>query len=267
MKKTFYIFALMAFVSSFCQGEDLTTLDGKIYTNITEVTKYPKMIVFSFNGNREPVRNTNLPEAFRDKYRIVIATNAPPQTIAAPQQSSLSPNDALLFEHKDTELFECDSVNNTNDDKKSWQICLHGVEVTLTSYSDITDSDNDIRNYIKFQIGQEAIINQVFSKYFEWDAIATTNNAQPFTKVISYYRDLMKATLYPTLSEFSGDDTQLMSFNWSFNRSYVSDSLNGGLFYNEDVKHFQELLKELPTLKEKLANDIRQKEAQKELFK
>ena len=51
-------------------GEDLITLDGKTFTNITEVTKYPNQVFFTYNENRIGVAISNLPEDFLAKHGV-----------------------------------------------------------------------------------------------------------------------------------------------------------------------------------------------------
>src|SRR5271155_69780 len=80
------------------QGEDLTTLDGHTFTNITEITKYPQLVVFSYNGDRRAAQNTNLPIEFREKYNIIIKTNLP-VAVAKPLQPQLSPIDLFLLQN------------------------------------------------------------------------------------------------------------------------------------------------------------------------
>jgi hypothetical protein len=239
-------------------AEDLTTLDGKTFTNITEVTKYPKLVVFTYNSNRMSVSISNLPEIFRTKHgiKIISITNTP--TISA-TQTQANPTDLFLWQNRDTDLFECDSdFFSTNHIDKSWQICLHGIEITLTRYETKNDTDKDSRN-MHFNLGQEGFVNQAFDKFIEWDDVAAKNNAEPFQKEIGRCQDM---------SVLSLDGWHNYSFHWDFGMSSFWDSgAYGGVFYKEDVIHFREILKRLPAIKEKLADKIRNKEAQKNLFK
>jgi hypothetical protein len=47
-------------------------LDGKTFTNITEVTKYPKLVVFTYNSNRTSAAISNLPEDFLAKHGVEV---------------------------------------------------------------------------------------------------------------------------------------------------------------------------------------------------
>jgi TPR repeat protein len=51
-------------VSRLSYSEDLTTLDGKRFSNITELSKYPKQVFFTWNEERISVAITNLPDDF-----------------------------------------------------------------------------------------------------------------------------------------------------------------------------------------------------------
>ena len=109
------------------------------------------------------------------------------------------------------------------------------------------------------------MVNQVFDKYLEWDATAITNKAEYFKKPITDYRNLAtpKGSSNP---DPAADSSRSFVFNWDNGVSALFD-LPDGIYYKDDVIHFKEMLKELPALKDKLANKIRNKEAQKNLFK
>lgn len=252
-------------------GEELTTLDGQTFTNITELTKYPKLVVFTYNGNRKPVQNTNLPQDFRDKYKIVIQTNKSAVT-AVITQPKLSPDDLLLIANKD--LVECDYylsekssfVTNRYSQKvyrdRSWQMCLRGTEVSLTFYGS-EDITNETTQSIHFLLGQESIVKQSFEKFIEWNQIATTNKAEPFEKLILQCPDPNNILNYSGLHTFT--------FRWDLNlyggaAFYDSVSYMGG-FDIDSVTRFQELLNKLPDLKTKVLEKIHNREAQKALFK
>jgi len=255
---------------SLSQAEDLTTLDGHTFTNITEISKYATMVVFTSNGQRKGVTITNLPEAFRAKYGVVIKTNAP-AVATVKLQPQLSPVDSFLFQQKDidvADLMECDGVNiHTNDEVTSWQLCLSGVEVSLTSYLDYTNGTRKRQpQRLKFQIGQDVIMGQVFDKFLEWDAIARTNKAQPFDKVITNYLNM--ANYNPNDNPTTRlSYTDSLVFHWQLGESYLSDSANAGIFYKNDILHFKDILPELESLKAKVVKNIKTKAAQTTLFK
>jgi len=52
-------------------------LDGKIFTNITEVAKYPNLVVFTYNESRTSVAISNLPAEFRVKHGVKETESAP----------------------------------------------------------------------------------------------------------------------------------------------------------------------------------------------
>jgi hypothetical protein len=65
------MFAVLTAAANFSYAEDLTTLDGKAFTNITEITKYPAQMVFTYSGKRTSVSISNLPADFRTKHPAV----------------------------------------------------------------------------------------------------------------------------------------------------------------------------------------------------
>jgi hypothetical protein len=69
------------------------------------------------------------------------------------------------------------------------------------------------------------------------------------------------------MNQLSVDGIHTFSFHWDFGQASLWDSAANGIFYSDDVIHFREILKRLPAIKEKLADKIRNKEAQKNLFK
>jgi len=100
-----------------------------------------------------------------------------------------------------------------------------------------------------FTLGQERVISRAFDKFIECDDIAVKNNPQPFEK------------------EIISDGLDVGSFHWDFGESSFWDSGATGMFDREDVVCFQDILGRLPAIKEKLAQDIRDKESQRALFK
>lgn len=70
--RLFVAFGVLVLPSVFSYAEDLTTLDGKTFTNITEVTKYPKLVVFTYNSNRTSAAISNLPEDFLAKHGVEV---------------------------------------------------------------------------------------------------------------------------------------------------------------------------------------------------
>src|ERR1019366_4417526 len=62
---------ILALATLLSNAEDLTTLDGKKYTDITDISKYPKQVYFTSNSNRIGVAITNLPEDFQERHGII----------------------------------------------------------------------------------------------------------------------------------------------------------------------------------------------------
>lgn len=248
------------------RAEDLTTLDGKTYTNITEISKFPKQVFFTCNGGRVSVAITNLPEDFKAKYKVGTKTNH----IATTSVSQPNPDDSILLQNND--LFECDyeeekgsHITNARGEKVyksvSWQMCLRGTRVDLKFYESEGVTEKRTQS-IHFVLGQTSIINQAFDKFQEWNAIATTNKAESFEKVILQCPDPSSPALTAS-HEFK--------FQWN------SGPYGGGKFWDvgcgeggfdtASVTRFQTLLQRLPELKTKLLKTIQNRQAQRDLFK
>ena len=260
------MFCVLLLSSIASRAEDLTTLDGKTYTNITEVSKFPKQVFFTCNGGRVSVAITNLPEEFKTKHKVVTKTNP----VTTTPVSQASPEDSILLQNND--LFECDYeeekgsfITNGRGEKVyknvSWQMCLRGITVDLKFHETEDVTEKRIQN-IHFILGQASIINQAFDKFQEWNAIATTNKAESFEKVILQCPDPSSPALAAS-HEFK--------FQWN------SGPYGGGKFWDAgcgeggfdaaSVTRFQTLLKRLPELKTKLLKTIQNRQAQKDLFK
>jgi hypothetical protein len=254
------VLGVLALSSIVSYAENLATSDGKTFTNITEVTKYPNQVIFTYNEKRTSVAISNLPAEFRTKYDVKEqAKKSVSPTISQPTNSI----DLFLDRNRNTDLFECDSdtdMSRTNHIDKSWQLCLHGVQVSLTSYETDWNTTPEKRTsqFIHFNLGQEGVVNQVFDKFVEWDDVAVKNKPEPFDKEIGRCLDM-------EANRLGLDEWLVFSFHWD-DRSTLWASY-GGMFDREDVIHFREILKRLPSFKEKLVERIRNKEAQGNLFK
>ena len=260
-----FLMALGALVlpSVFSYAEDLTTLDGKTFTNITEVGKYPKLVVFTYNSNRTAVAISNLPDEFLAEHGIqkltVSSTKVLPQIqILTNNTSKLTVEttpqlDAILADHPD-------SVLEVEEGDYSCSIRLSAKHFELNAFiaefytGVIGDNTCDVK--IDFDYVQEVALNQVFNKFLEWDAIASKNNAESFEKDI------------PCMV---GD--RAFAFNWYNNsRGLLVSTLllktNAVLCFHKDhVVKLQECLKNMPEFKRQLIKKIENQEAQRGLFK
>jgi hypothetical protein len=275
---------------SFSYAEDLTTLDGKTFTNITEVTKYPKQVVFTCNENRASVAITNLPTEFREKYGIIIKTNTPMVSLTQNQTNSFAnPVDLFLWQNRESGLEQEEKENIvtnflTWDIFIDWSIRLRSAIVTLevhndTSFNNEQKEHSQTTDFMSFDIGEEAFMLSVFEKFLEWDNVATTNHAENFDKEIAQHA--LDKALRIHDQEMVGHtyDSEMVTytFRWQDNNAelIVSGEQNVfgvglfeiGNFKRNDIIHFQSLLKLLPSMKEKLSSAIRNKESQKDLFK
>src|SRR5208282_3993033 len=245
------VLKVLVLASVVLYAEDLTTLDGKTFTNITEVTKYPKLVVFTYNSNRTSVAISNLPAEVRAKYGIIIKTNTPKVSVTQTQANRFSnPVDIFLWQNRESDLEQHESdYFTTNEppfgftrDKQRW-IYLKHAEIELSVWTKTWFHQPDLKDLedsqeMHFDIGQEGVVTNIFNKFFEWDAVATRNHTENFEKEMAR-----------------------RPMNQSDSAPY------SGSFEKDDLIHFQTLLTNLPSMKEKLSSAIRNKEAQKDLFK
>ena len=266
--------------SVFSYAEDLTTLDGKIFTNITEITKYPKLVVFTYNSNRTSVAISNLPAEFRAKYGIIIKTNTPNVSVTQNQRSPFAnPVDLFLWQNRESDLEQHESdYFTTNEppfgftrDKQRWIYLRHaGIELiafTTTHFHRPDLKDLEDSQEMHFDIGQEESVTNVFNKFFEWDTVASKNHTENFETEIA--RCPMSRATSSIVTELYGG-VCVYNFSWQDGKSQlrVTDSAPySGSFEKDDLIHFQTLLTNLPSMKEKLSSAIRNKETQKDLFK
>jgi hypothetical protein len=248
--------------------ENLTTLNGTTYTNITDIAKYQTVIVFTYCSNRTAVAISNLPEQFQLKYAITNKiepqgiTSSGDQSAQAQSQETASQTMSWLFGPRDSYsgniLTECTSdlsdVSNRISDK-GWQICLNSAGwVTLTRFIGTTPTDVRAEASMSFHENEKDIISQVFKKFVDWDSIAMTNNAESFEKEIAG-------------PEMALDSTERFTFHWDLGKSYLTSASCSAPIYRDDIIHFQNLLKQLSLIGSKLTDRIRSQENQKDLFK
>lgn len=267
---------------SAAHGEALTTLDGKTYTAITEITKYPKQIFFTCNSNRVGIAITNLPEEFCAKYLIptpasIAAAKLAPeittQTRYLPVKSvkiTLELDD-YLSNHASSDLyFETNAQCGCTVFLRSKQFILDVFNYDLytgslsevvtgpASYDRLqainTRSLNDGSRVVKtFQYGQEVALNQVFNKFLEWDETASKKNAESFRKEIPH--DLVGHTFIFCWDGDSKTSTLSLTAN------------TAACFRKDQVIMLQNILKDFPEFKEQLVKKVERQEAQKDLFK
>jgi hypothetical protein len=295
---------ILALAARFSYAEDLTTLDGKIFTNITEVTKYPKQVFITYNEKRISIAITNLSEEFRTKYKI----QSPSATPAITTQQT-SPTDLFLAQCRnlDVEVEKTISERLTNSSEmitnnvtgeviQLGDISIHDCSLVLNPrmfklkvYKTqcepnglISTNATDQPVGMGFRFGEEAVAHQIFDKFIEWENIAANNKAEAFEKDVARLRD-------PRLIPGGSDALRTFTFKWNKDSivnksgygflivdypsldSSATDWLDwtgfGGSVEKSDALAFEELLNSIPALKEDLAQKIRNQEAQKNLFK
>ena len=262
MRFPYHLVAVGVLVLSvrFSYSEDLTTLDGEKYVNITDISKYPQQVFFTCSTNRIGVSTTNLPQGFRAKYGIETKTN---NSTVSTAKLTLQTNSTDLFlaanRYSDLKV-KRETTVFTNNVLYSWTIELdaHGFEL-ISAYT----GDSFYQHQMSFALGAESEAQKVFDKFVEWENVASQNNAESFTK--------------PILSLPSAGITGSINFvfEWDKNRlpfagRHGQAELNAdvlGVYDKADVLNFRQLLTNVPALKEELVQALRNQEAQKNLFK
>jgi hypothetical protein len=226
------------------------------------------------------VKPSNLPEDFRAKYGIIIKTNTPKVSVAPTQTGQFAnPVDLFLWQNRESDLEQHESdYFSTNEppfgftvDKQRW-IYLRHAEIELSVFvhthfhRDDTKDLEDTQEF-HFDLDQEGLVTNVFNKFFEWDAVAAKNHAENFEKEIA--RCSMNRSALDITKELYGG-ARVFNFSWEDGKSQLrvtDEAPYSGSFEKDDLIHFQTLLTNLPSMKEKLSSAIRNKEVQKDLFK
>ena len=281
-------FAVLLLACSSLQAEDLTTLDGRTFTNITDIAKYPSLIVFTYNGDRKGIAFTNLPEAFRVQHGIVIKTNAP--VVVGGPSRALGPIDLFLWKNRESLLQQMESENLfTNGDyisndphewfiSKTWSLTLKNSGIYLEVDGEIffhSSATPDVTtvNIMRFEAWNGDSISNLLGKFMDWQNVAATNQAVNFEKEICRRTpdpSVVDPAEKPILEFLHSNPPVVYTFLWREKQATLHVEPNGvyqGDFEADDLSHFQSLLKKLPEMKEKLANDIRKSVSQQNLFK
>ena len=269
------IILLGAFQAGMLHAENLTTLDGKVYTNFVFVTNYPTVILIKHSGGTSGIKFANLPEDFRKKYNVKEKANAVPLKINSQPTNS----DSFLWQNRESDLEQHESdYSTTNEqpsgftiDKQRWIYLRHGeielIAFTTTWFHQPNSKELRDTQEMHFDLEQEEIVTNIFNKFFEWDAVATKNHAEKLEKEIAR-RPMNRSTSSLTKEVYGG--VCVYKFIWEDGKSVLSvsdEAPYSGRFDKDDLIHFQTLLTNLPSMKEKLSSAIRNKRAQKDLFK
>jgi len=196
-------------------------------------------------------------------------------------KSPLNSIDSFLWENRKTDLSETEEDFTSNRNPEAFNgeryiiwdrtITIASGEIRLKAADKIHDNYNRERanlipaSEVVFEIGQEAQINPVFEKFLEWATTAKANNVEKFEKQILCTTNRFGLPLE------SAQVIQTYTFSWQDGQAslLISDSSRDSvaMFTTEDILSLQKLLSRLPQMKQKLATAIRNKEAQKSLFK
>jgi len=199
-------------------------------------------------------------------------------------KSQLDSIDNFLWENRGTDLSETENDLTSTYNPAVFNgerymiydrsITIANGKIVLKAEDKIHNDDNQeltdltskeaANNKIDFEIGKEAQITPIFEKFLEWAATAKENNVENFQKQIICVTNSFGGTLG------SAQAIRTYTFSWQDGQAnlIVSDSSRDSVagFSTEDVFSYQKLLLRLPQMKQKLADAIRNKEAQKNLF-
>jgi hypothetical protein len=180
---------------------------------------------------------------------------------AAEKEASDRSVDLFLAQNRNSDL----EVTRTNIGEKDhwWLIQVKGGEFRLQAL--VFDSKGHMYSHeMAFDLAREKFACQMLDKFTEWERIASTNNAVPFKKTLGQCAGS---------GVFGADGIRTLTFAWEDlsamgegHRSSIEDS-QGGLLFKEDIVHFREMIRALPEMKAELVQKIRNREAQKNLFK
>ena len=259
---------VLVFCLSAARGENLTTLDGRTFTNVYSVTNYSSVVVIRHDGGMTGVKPSSLPEDFRAKYGIKIPTNV----ITASGQKTQQTNslDVFFSYHSDSALtlesgtnrFEAQSFGSTFH---SWSIKVSAKGFELWVGTIIDDSSHpenhlNIQQSASFKFNQEMFVVAALNKVVEWGKIASEKKAEAFEKIIGSLPDEILGNI--------GEKNDY-TFYWSTDQNAAGYGLKGpGFVFNqEEISHLIDLMQSLPSLKQQLAEKIKNQAVQQVLFK
>lgn len=170
-----------------------------------------------------------------------------------------------------------------------------GFEFTAYAYK---QNEFGSLGHIKFKHGQEAIAGEVFAKFLEWEAAAAKSDAETFEKPLARYPEpgsLLIRTFTFQWNSAGGNsaDTSIgkrgvllagtdVKWDQAYSMPTNKDDTNQfganlgaigyglhfyGSFDRIEVANFQKLMKSLPDLKQALAEKLKRKDTQTDIFK
>jgi len=258
-----------------------TNLQAHVYREVQLVRADMDGIIYretvGVGGGR--VYYTNLSAGVLESLGIPTNRVASAKPRAEPKSIAPKTNavDLVLAGYRDSDLEVVKHVNSHEKlDSRYFrprELCLKAKEFCFSwsEWSRGKDSRCVGWGNLVFKYGQEEFARRLFGKFLEWEAVAATNHAQPFKKVICSYPDV------DPLFAFRSDRT--FTFQWNveayrgperpvgFAVLYDTRALSGHGGEKNDVVHFLDLLNDIPALKEELAKKICNRETEKSLFR
>jgi hypothetical protein len=258
---------VLVFCLSAVRGENLTTLDGRTFTNVVSVTNYSSVVVINHDGGMTGIKPSSLPEDFLSRHGIPMPkkvvsvpqpqkeTNQPP-VLEASQTIQLLPTpqlDSYLSSHRDSKI---EVSASESDNSAGITLNARGFELNAFNFDVYSIDKAKSITTIFFEYGDEVNLNKLFNKFLDWDSIAAKNNAVSFGKPMPISVGTNSFYFY-----WGKDGTGSMVSSLRLSNDPLS------YFEKDHVFKIQKYFNLLPSLKQQLVNKIEQQEAQKELFK
>jgi len=243
-------------------GENLTTLDGRRFTNVVFVTNYPALVIIKHDGGESGIKNTNLPAEFCAKHGIKIST----YTVAASSRQT-NAVDLFLASRSYPGFFVYSETNELiGNIDRTWTISVYPQKFEFSySIMPLGNPGNFETHYLSFSLDQEYLAIALFNKVIQWGKNCVENNDESFEDYIGYlpYKNGGASKEL--------DEIENSKFYWDKDHATAGlKVLQLGQYSNFDQKsiaHFLILIQSLPSLKQELANKIKNYEAKQALSK
>jgi len=250
---------------------------GQVYTNALFVTNDSLHAVLKHDGGKSEVMISDMPW----RYRAICGIHS---EVDKEYDRSLN---VFLAQHRDSDssverdvrIFASDKNARKRGwglwfiaakDEHSWSLSVTASRYYLSGYT--WEGGEIVRSAsMQFSPGQETVAKNVFSKFLEWEAIASATDAEPFEKV-----------LMETPVPFQPGEVRTFTFSWKKepvlkgyegqavledSAGYVHSGYLSCPCCKHDVVCFLDMVQFLSDMKGELVGKIGAGKGQKELFK
>jgi hypothetical protein len=201
-------------------------------------------------------------------FLLAAKTHAERNARRSQTNNALLKIDLMLAQHWGSDLKITTNLSDHLDYKSKhgtlWSLDVEAKQLSFGKYewaeSEDGKSRKDFLQSLNLYHGQQDSIKLLFDKFLQWEAIAATNNAEPFTKEMGVFLS-PDATFF-----FEWGGGAMLSAKTRVYHDYLHFDVG-----KKDILHFLELLKNVPAMREELAQKIlsreRHLEQQKGLFR